>query len=98
MRVVLSSKRPCHLQRGEVRRVPQDARATTPVGYHVACPRCGFPNIVLHGARGQRITEAESGLSFAEAFGCTYCRARVLVSEGQFHIEEGPEVRDVRFR
>ena len=41
MRIVPSTKRPCRLERGEVRRVPQD-RGGLVVGYHVCCPRCGF--------------------------------------------------------
>ena len=41
MKLVPSAKRPCRLERGEIRRVPQD-RANLLVGYHVCCLRCGF--------------------------------------------------------
>jgi hypothetical protein len=42
MKAVVSSKRPCVLVRGEMRRVPQDRSYKGIVGYHVCCPRCGF--------------------------------------------------------
>ena len=41
MKLVPSTKRPCRLERGEIRRVPQD-RSNLLVGYHVCCLRCGF--------------------------------------------------------
>ena len=48
MKLVPSAKRPCRLERGEIRRVPQD-RTNLLVGYHVCCLRCGFNTPALAG-------------------------------------------------
>ena len=80
MRLVVTSKRPCQLTRGEVRRVPQAAGSRL-VGYHMACPRCGFVTPVLDGVGGQAITEAP-GLTFSAPVVCLHCRATVFVCEG----------------
>ena len=57
MKLVPSTKRPCRLERGEIRRVPQD-RTNLLVGYHVCCPRCGFNTPALAGNDGlQRVDD-----------------------------------------
>ena len=53
-----TSKPPCKLERGELRRVSQDRRFGL-VGYHVCCPRCGFVTVALNGNDGLVITESE---------------------------------------
>ncbi len=58
LRVV--AKRPCRLDRGELRRVSQDRRQLL-IAYHLCCPRCGFVNAVFHQHQGQLITESEDG-------------------------------------
>ena len=51
-----TSKGPCKLERGEMRRVSQDRRFGL-VGYHVCCPRCGYVTVALNGSDGMVITE-----------------------------------------
>ena len=58
MKLVPSAKRPCRLERGEIRRVPQD-RANLLVGYHVCCLRCGFNTPALAGNDGLDIDEGD---------------------------------------
>ena len=55
-----TDKRYCKLERGELRRVPQDRRSLI-VGYHVCCPQCGFVTVALNGHAGLVITESEDG-------------------------------------
>ena len=85
MRIVPSTKRPCRLERGEVRRVPQD-RGGLLVGYHVCCPRCGFVTPALNGDAGLDIDEEPDpgDLTFSRAVRCTFCR--VLLHLSLIHI------------
>ena len=99
MRLVPSTKRPCRLERGEVRRVPQ-ARGGFLVGYHVCCPRCGFNTPALNGDAGLDVTEGEdlADLTFSRALRCTFCRVLLHVSHGELRLEEDADVRNVRYR
>jgi len=99
MRLIVSTKRPCRLDRGEVRRVPQRP-ATGLVGYHLCCPRCGFVNAALVGDAGLAIAEGaeEYDLTFSRAIRCTYCRVIVRVQAGEVSLEEDQDVRNVRYR
>ena len=94
-----STKRPCRLERGEVRRVPQD-RGGRLVGYHVCCPRCGFVTPALEGDAGLTIKEAgdATDLTFSRPLRCTYCRVLLHVSHGDLRTEEDAHVRNIRFR
>ena len=67
-----SAKRPCRLERGEIRRVPQD-RTNLLVGYHVCCLRCGFNTPALAGNDGLDIDEGDApdDLTFSKALRCT---------------------------
>ena len=68
MKMVVTSKRPCQLRRGEMRRVPQDRSHRGLVGYHLGCPRCGFVTIALQGNAGLSITEApDQAVTFSRA-------------------------------
>ena len=58
MRLHVTDRRPCRLERGDLRRVPQNLQSGI-VGYHVCCPRCGFVTVALNGNDGLTITEAE---------------------------------------
>lgn len=99
MRVVPSSKRPCRLERGEVRRVPQQ-RGGYLVGYHVCCPRCGFITPALAGDAGLELTEGDdpSDLTLSRPLRCTFCRVLIHVSHGEVRLEEDADVRNVRYR
>jgi len=99
VRLIPSSKRPCVLQRGEVRRVPQD-RGGFLVGYHVCCVRCGFVTPALQGDAGLEITETKdpSDITFSKPLRCTFCRVLVHVSHGDLELEEDADVRNVRYR
>ena len=99
MRLVPSSKRPCHLQRGEVRRVPQPPSAFL-VGYHVCCARCGFVTPALCGDAGLEITEAQApgDITFSRPLRCMFCRVLMHVSHGKLRLEEDADVRNVRYR
>jgi hypothetical protein len=99
MKAVVSSKRPCVLIRGEMRRVPQDRSYKGIVGYHVCCPRCGFVTAVLNGVHGLMITEpSETAVSFSQSFRCVYCNATIFVADGEITFEEDEHVRSVCYR
>ena len=94
-----TSKRPCHLERGELRRVSQDRRFGL-VGYHVCCPRCGFVTVALNGNDGLLITEDDTGdrVSFSQPVRCVYCAVLIHLRDGQAELEEDGRVRRVRYR
>ena len=99
MRAVVTSKRPCHLARGEVRRVPQDRRYRGIVGYHVCCPRCGFVTAVLNGTGGLVISESsQEEVSFSQVARCVYCNVLIQLVNGELTLEEDDRVRDVAYR
>ncbi|MGE0327864.1 MAG: hypothetical protein AB7S68_36470 [Polyangiaceae bacterium] len=96
MRVNVTSKRPCKLERGDVRRVPQNNPRML-VGYHVCCPRCGFVTPALVGDDELAIDESAE-LSFSRPLTCTYCRVHIHVRAGQLELVEHADVRNIRFR
>ena len=99
MRMRPTDKRPCKLERGELRRVPQDRRGLI-VGYHVCCPRCGFVTVALNGHAGLVITESEDGerVTFSEPLRCLYCAVLIALSDGEAQLEEDERVRRVQYR
>jgi len=99
VKLVPSTKRPCRLERGEIRRVPQD-RSNLLVGYHVCCLRCGFNTPALAGTDGLDIDEGDAtdDLTFSKALRCTFCRVLMHVSHGELRLEEDADVRHIRFR
>ena len=99
MKVVPSAKRPCRLERGEVRRVSQDRRNLL-VGYHLCCPRCGFVCIALLGHDGLVISEGDAAdqVSFSSALRCTFCRVLIHLDNGELRLEEDADVRNIRYR
>ena len=99
MRMRPTSKRPCKLERGELRRVSQDRRRLL-VGYHVCCPRCGFVTVALNGHDGLAITESEDGseVTFSKPLRCLYCAVLIHLKDGLATLEEDDRVRGVRYR
>jgi hypothetical protein len=97
MTLTLTSKRPCALRRGEARRVPQ-LPSPHLVGYHLACPRCGFVFTVVVGHGGMQVVEAAPGVTFSQPVQCAFCRVVVHVRDGHIELEEGPDVRSVSYR
>ncbi len=99
MRALVTSKRPCNLVRGEMRRVPQDRRYRGVVGYHVCCPKCGFVTAVLNGVGGLTITEsADEAVSFSQPARCVYCSVWLHLAGGELTLEEDEHVRHVAYR
>ncbi|GAC1538265.1 MAG: hypothetical protein NVS3B10_29530 [Polyangiales bacterium] len=99
MRGVLTDKRPCRLERGELRRVPQDRTYRGIVGYYVGCPACGFVTAVLQGVEYQTITEsAEGEVTFSTAARCVFCNIPIRLVAGELTLEEGIDVRLARYR
>ena len=94
-----TSKPPCKLERGEMRRVSQDRRFGL-VGYHVCCPRCGFVTVALDGCEGFTITESEDGerVTFSHPLRCLYCAVLIHLREGEAELEEDDHVRRVQYR
>lgn len=62
---------PCRLSPGDIRRVPKDASLGV-VGYHVACPRCGWKTIILRGVDA-KITETAGRVTIEPAPRCARC-------------------------
>ncbi|HEU4406773.1 MAG TPA: hypothetical protein VFS43_16015 [Polyangiaceae bacterium] len=100
VRTVVTSKRPCHLGPGELRRVPQNRGTCGLVGYHLGCPRCGFVTVALEGHQGLAIGESDDGqrVSFSAPVRCTFCAVLVHLKEGEARLEEDALVRPVRYR
>lgn len=99
MKALVTSKRPCLLARGEMRRVPQDRSYRGIVGYHVCCPRCGFVTAVLNGAGGLAVTESlDEAVSFSQPARCVFCNVLVHLADGELTLEEDDRVRDVTYR
>lgn len=94
-----TSKRPCKLDRGEMRRVSQDLRRLL-VGYHVCCPRCGFVSVAFNAHEGLEITESEDGadVTFSKPLRCVYCAVLIHLRAGEAELEEDERVRNVRYR
>ena len=99
MRLQLTSRRPCELERGQARRVSQNPRGVL-VGYHVCCPRCGYVTVALHGSDGLTITESDdrTEVSFSTPLRCLFCKVRIAVAAGELQLIEDEHVRDVRYR
>ena len=99
MKAVYSDRPPCKLDRGHLRRVPQNPRSYI-VGYHVCCSRCGFVTIALQGKNDLTITENIDALevSFSSPLRCTYCNVLIHLDRSNINLEEDEHVRSVRYR
>jgi len=99
MRLRPTNKRPCKLERGEMRRVSQERRRLL-VGYHVCCPRCGFVTVAFNGQDGFLISESDDGerVTFSRPLRCVYCAVLIRLQDGQAELEEDDRVRRVRYR
>ncbi|HMA95622.1 MAG TPA: hypothetical protein VKP30_23195 [Polyangiaceae bacterium] len=99
MRLIPTSKRPCNLELGESRRVPQDPRFPI-IGYHLCCPRCGFVSIAFQNHEGLVISEGATlgNVTFSKPLRCIYCAVLISVNDGNIRIEEDEHVRHLRFR
>ena len=99
MRLQVTSRRPCELERGQARRVSQNPRGVL-VGYHVCCPRCGYVTVALHRSEDFIITESDdrTAVTFSEPLRCLFCKVRIAVAAGELQLIEDEHVRDVRYR
>ena len=99
MKIHPSDKRPCGLERGEVRRVPQD-RGKFVVAYHVCCPRCGFVTLAVHGSKGLDLREGATpeDLTLSQPLRCVYCEVLIHIVGGELRLEEDARVRPIRYR
>jgi hypothetical protein len=84
------------MQRGTLRRVPQNASQRV-IGYSVCCPRCAFVTFALQGFEGQKISEIDSDIgtlvSFAVSMRCLYCGVLVHLTHNEAMLEEPPGVQ-----
>ena len=91
MKMLLTNKPPCRLEKGNLRRVPQNMVCNV-VGYHVCCPRCGFTSLAFQGRDGLSISEAEESdellVSFSEPIRCMFCNVLIHLEKNQGWIEE----------
>lgn len=96
MRMEVTSKPPCQLQRGDLRRVPQ-RQGSGLVGYHLGCPRCGFVVLIVQGSNAQVIRESMDGgelrVTLAQPVHCAYCRADINLLDGEATIKESDHAR-----
>jgi hypothetical protein len=99
MKAIYSDRPPCKLERGHIRRVPQNPRSFV-VGYHVCCPKCGFVTIALQGKNGLEVTEklGEFEVSFSTPLRCTYCNILIHLDRSRIELQEDKHVRAVRYR
>ena len=98
MKARITSAGPCKLNRGELRRVPQQ-HTEWPIGYHVCCPRCGFVTLALNNRSGLQITESMDGhVSLSAPIRCLYCKVIIHIQRCELTLEEDKDVRDIRCR
>ena len=95
MKMTVTDRRPCKMQRGDLRRVPQSPAAAA-IAYHVGCPRCGFVTPAIRGDAGLVIHEGPSGVSFSRAVRCLMCLVEIAIENTTATLVEGPDVRAVR--
>lgn len=91
MKMLLTNKPPCRLEKGNLRRVPQNPVSNI-VAYQVCCPRCGFTSLAFQGRDGLFISEAEEGsemlVTFSEPVRCIFCNVLIHLKNNQGRIEE----------
>jgi hypothetical protein len=94
-----TSKDPCKLERGEMRRVSQDRRFGL-VGYHVCCPRCGYVDVALNGQDKMVIIEdaVTGAVTFSAPWRCVFCQVLIHIRNGLGTLEKDEHVRDVCYR
>jgi hypothetical protein len=92
--MTVTDRRPCRMKPGDLRRVPQNPTLGL-VGYHVACPRCGFVTPAVSGDRGLVIRESVLGVSFSHPAICVMCLVEMRIEESVCALHEGPDVRPV---
>jgi hypothetical protein len=99
MKLTISTRPPCRLGPGELRRVPQNLKSGI-VGYHVCCPRCGFVTVAFNGKDGFQITEDDtrSVVTFSRPMRCTYCSVLIHLRNGEAELEEDEHVRNIRYK
>ena len=99
MRLQVTSRRPCALERGQARRVSQNTHGVL-VGYHLCCPRCGYVTVALHGSDGLTITESDdrAEITLSRPVRCLFCKVLIEVTTGNVQLTEDEHVRDVRYR
>lgn len=99
MKAIYSDSPPCRLDKGHIRRVPQNPRSYV-VGYHVCCPKCGFVTIALQGKNGLAISENldRFEVTFSEALRCVYCNILIHLCGGELKMEEDEHARPIRYR
>jgi hypothetical protein len=95
MKMTVTDRRPCKMQRGDLRRVPQNASAMA-IAYHVGCPRCGFVTPAIRGDKGLRIDEGPEGVTFSLAIRCLQCLVDIAIAASTATLHEGPDVRAIR--
>jgi len=84
MKVEHTKNAPCCMSRGQVRRVPQD-RSQAILGYHIACPSCGYVTLVLHGRLGVFLSEREDGqLDTSRPHQCLFCQKCLQIMCDEF--------------
>lgn len=95
MKLTVTERRPCKMRPGDLRRVPQSPSALV-IGYHVACPRCGFVTPAIRGDRGLFIDEGAAGVSFSRPVRCLQCLVDIAITGSDATLHEGPDARPVR--
>lgn len=94
MKMAQTTRRPCRMQPGDLRRVPQDARYAL-VGYYVGCPRCGWVTAAIEGDDDLRVTERGDVVTFSAPVTCTGCRMSIHLRESEAELEETADVRRI---
>ena len=99
MKLQITSRRPCELERGQARRVPQNTHAGL-VGYHLCCPHCGYVTVALDGSEGLTVGENEvrTEITLSRPVRCLFCKVQIGVVAGDIELIEDEHVRDVRYR
>ena len=84
MKMTPTNARPCELERGDLRRVPENTNHPV-VAFHVCCARCGFVTIALLGYGGLEIEESEDHrlVTFSAPIRCAYCGVLIRDDDSQ---------------
>ncbi|MCP4677372.1 MAG: hypothetical protein GY854_18030 [Deltaproteobacteria bacterium] len=96
MKTKPTSRPPCKMQRGDIRRVPS-AEQYALVSYYVCCPKCGFVGGALPD-EDFKIIEDEQGVTFSTPLRCLFCHVLIHLEDDVIDLQADEETLNVQYR
>ena len=97
MKASFSSKIPCKLDKGEIRRVPQ-APSSWVIAIHVCCPKCGYLTLAVNERDEMKITQQNDNVTFSRPLRCIYCQVLIHLKNGHFSLVSDDRTRHVQYK